>query len=74
MTVVMRDASEEPERFDRSRLRVLPLGERRHKLELAGDRKLAAVEATNASLQQVGRAIVRAKSGAPPWFSCSVAT
>ncbi|MCP5043037.1 MAG: hypothetical protein GY944_18590 [bacterium] len=48
-------------RFDRSRLRVLPLADRRHKLELATTRKLDPVEVTTPALARVGEAIVRAK-------------
>ncbi len=48
--------------FDRSRLRILPLNERQHKLDLSAVRKLVAVEVTNTALAEVGRAIARARA------------
>ncbi|MFT5444389.1 MAG: hypothetical protein ACI8W3_003444 [Myxococcota bacterium] len=47
--------------FDRSRLNVLPLSERNHKLDLSSKRKLVEVEATTPALKTVGHAIARAK-------------
>ena len=48
--------------FDRDRLRILPLAEREHKLDLGCERKMIAVEVTNASLERVGSAVSRASA------------
>ena len=48
--------------FDRSRLRLLPLRERQHKLDLSIVRKLVEVEVVSDSLAEVGRAVARARA------------
>ena len=64
-----------PDRFDRSRLRVLPLADREHKLALDVKQVPTPVETTTPELREVAQAMLRSRSrGAsrtPRWVSRS---